>query len=98
CIFHLANGIWTMGITWGVWINPSAQRRAGWICLALGLGLSGVSVGALMGPLRIDPSDAKAQEDEMYELRTQEGTVLPDEHKRAGGHTAETAELEQPQR
>ena len=27
CIFHLANGIWTMGITWGVWTSPAAQRR-----------------------------------------------------------------------
>src|SRR6185436_13411010 len=28
CVFHLANGIWTMGITWGIWITPAAQRRA----------------------------------------------------------------------
>ena len=26
CVFHLANGIWTMGITWGVWVSPAGQR------------------------------------------------------------------------
>ncbi len=25
CVFHLANGIWTFGITWGLWITPEAQ-------------------------------------------------------------------------
>ena len=25
CVYHLANGIWTMGITWGVWTSPPAQ-------------------------------------------------------------------------
>ena len=28
CVFHFANGLWTMGITWGVWISPAAQARA----------------------------------------------------------------------
>ena len=28
CVFHLANGLWTMGITWGVWTSPKAQRGA----------------------------------------------------------------------
>ena len=33
CVFHLANGLWTMGITWGVWTSPAAQRRALWACV-----------------------------------------------------------------
>ena len=24
CVYHLANGLWTMGITWGVWTSPRA--------------------------------------------------------------------------
>ena len=24
CVFHLCNGLWTMGITWGVWTSPAA--------------------------------------------------------------------------
>ena len=23
CVYHLANGLWTMGITWGVWTSPA---------------------------------------------------------------------------
>ena len=26
--YHLANGLWTMGITWGVWTSPNAQSWA----------------------------------------------------------------------
>ena len=36
CVFHLANGIWTMGITWGVWTTPAGQRRATYIAAAIG--------------------------------------------------------------
>ena len=25
CVYHLANGVWTAGITWGVWTSPRAQ-------------------------------------------------------------------------
>ena len=28
CVFHLANGIWTFGITWGIWVTPAAQKWA----------------------------------------------------------------------
>jgi len=48
CVYHLANGLWTMGITWGVWTSPSAQRRAGFPCAALGLALAIVGLGALI--------------------------------------------------
>src|SRR5208282_4371093 len=27
--FHLANGLWTFGITWGIWTSPTGMRRAG---------------------------------------------------------------------
>lgn len=37
CVFHLGNGLWTMGITWGVWTTPKAQRRAGWLCGFIGV-------------------------------------------------------------
>jgi len=84
CIFHLFNGLWTMGITWGVWVSPAAQVRAGWICLAGGLGLTAISAVALFSPLRIDPEESESRENEMYEQRVEGGLVLPDEHKRSG--------------
>ncbi len=33
--YHLANGLWTAAITWGLTLSADAQRRFGWICLAL---------------------------------------------------------------
>jgi succinate dehydrogenase / fumarate reductase, cytochrome b subunit len=48
-VFHFANGLWTMGITWGVWTSPRAQRWANWPCLAVGLALAVMGFGALVG-------------------------------------------------
>jgi succinate dehydrogenase cytochrome b subunit len=33
--FHLANGMWTAGITWGLTISAASQRRWGYVCSAL---------------------------------------------------------------
>ncbi len=49
CVYHLANGLWTMGITWGVWTSPAAQRRANIPCALFGLALLAVGLGALWG-------------------------------------------------
>ena len=49
CVYHLANGLWTMGITWGVWTSPRAQRWANVPCAALGVGLAVVGLGAMIG-------------------------------------------------
>jgi len=38
--YHLANGIWTFCIVWGITVGPRAQRRMGWISLAVFLALS----------------------------------------------------------
>ena len=54
CVFHLANGIWTMGITWGVWTSPGAQRRANGICLASGLAVAVLGMAALVGTQSVD--------------------------------------------
>ena len=41
CVFHLANGLWTMGITWGAWTSPPAQKKALYACGAFGAALLG---------------------------------------------------------
>lgn len=46
-VYHLANGIWTFLITWGITIGPNAQRRAGWVCAALGVVLALAGIGSL---------------------------------------------------
>ena len=52
-VFHLANGVWTMGATWGVWTSEAARRRANVPCTVLGVALIAIGVGALVGMLRV---------------------------------------------
>src|SRR3989304_4448146 len=52
-VFHLANGLWTMGITWGVWTTPRAQRWANIPCAIFGIALLIVGLGALLGMLNV---------------------------------------------
>jgi succinate dehydrogenase / fumarate reductase cytochrome b subunit len=54
CVYHLANGLWTMGITWGLWTSPAAQRRANVPCALFGLALAAVGLGALWGMQAVD--------------------------------------------
>jgi succinate dehydrogenase / fumarate reductase cytochrome b subunit len=88
CVYHLANGLWTMGITWGVWTSPRAQARASTFCSVFGVVLAVVSMGGLFGmravghPDRVD--QAKQGEDQMYEFKIESGEVAPNEHKRSG--------------
>ena len=46
-VFHLANGIWTFLIVWGVTIGPESQRLSGRVCLIIGLVLGLFGLGAL---------------------------------------------------
>jgi succinate dehydrogenase / fumarate reductase cytochrome b subunit len=48
-VYHLANGIWTFGITWGIWTSPRAQRWANVPCLAAGVFLAVLGIAALIG-------------------------------------------------
>lgn len=54
CVFHLANGIWTSLITWGITIRPKSQKIAGYVCAAFGVVLSLVGMGALSGFRTLD--------------------------------------------
>jgi len=86
CVFHLANGLWTMGITWGVWISPAAQRRANYVCGAFGAALAVVGVSAALGLWRMTGEDiarAREVEDRMYHTKVDSGKIVPDEHKRS---------------
>ncbi len=46
-VFHLANGIWTFLITWGVTIGPKSQTRSAWVCGIIGIALTLLGLGAL---------------------------------------------------
>jgi len=57
-VYHLANGIWTMGITWGVWTSPRAQRWASYPCAGIGAALAVVGLGALCSMATVDVPNA----------------------------------------
>ncbi len=83
CVYHFANGMWTMGITWGLWTSPGGQRRALIVCGILGVLLFGVGVTALVATQVTDPRQAKIMEDRMYEQKSATGEIIPNEHKRS---------------
>ncbi len=92
CVYHLANGLWTMGITWGVWTSPRAQARASAVCAVFGVLLAVVGVGALFGMRAVGHGvgleEAIQVEDRMYEHKTEASEVAPDPHKRKGHESA----------
>ncbi len=65
CVYHLANGIWTMGITWGVWTSSEAQRKASYACGGFGVLLAVVGLAALSGFRMVDVEEAAAVEDRL---------------------------------
>ena len=88
CVYHLANGIWTAGITWGLWITPAAQKRADYICAAFGVLFTIVGLGALYGVGRADVTQAKAVEQARIE---QKESLERREHEIEHEQQAETA-------
>ena len=68
-VFHFSNGLWTLGITWGLWTSPAAMRRANWISVAVGVLLGGAGLGALGGMRAVDVEQARAIETRMEEGR-----------------------------
>jgi succinate dehydrogenase / fumarate reductase cytochrome b subunit len=83
CVYHLANGIWTFGITWGIWVSPAAQKRATWLCAAFGVFLGVVGMSALWGVKNVQPEEARKIEDKMYEVGVESGAIIEDHHKKA---------------
>jgi succinate dehydrogenase / fumarate reductase cytochrome b subunit len=88
CVYHLANGIWTMGITWGLWTSPRAQRRALQACAAIGVVLTVVSALALFGmrgavdtPEKLEA--VREKETQMLEHKIEAGELERDKHKMA---------------
>lgn len=68
-VYHLANGIWTAGITWGVWTTPQAQRRADRLCIGFGVLLAAIGIGSLAGFARVDVDEARQVEAVLNEER-----------------------------
>lgn len=92
-VFHFVNGIWTAGITWGVWTRPAAMRRALAACMGLGVLLLAVGLGALWGMRQVGTGSAYAEametENRMYHAAVEAGAIMENEHKRTAGHESD---------
>jgi succinate dehydrogenase / fumarate reductase cytochrome b subunit len=89
-VFHFANGLWTLGITWGIWTSPAAMRRANAVSVAVGLVLAAAGLGALGGLRAVDVDQARATEDWMEQQRERleppgAGTMHPVSESHTGG-------------
>lgn len=71
-VFHFANGLWTAAITWGLTLSVQGQRRWGWICAALGVGLAAIGVGSAV---RFGTLDLEALREEAQQEQRQEQTA-----------------------
>jgi succinate dehydrogenase / fumarate reductase cytochrome b subunit len=89
-VYHLANGIWTMGITWGVWTRPASQQRASAVCAILGVGLAAVGLAALWGMVTLDIDQAAEVENRQYEQQSTIGVIIENNKKRAPQWRSET--------
>jgi succinate dehydrogenase / fumarate reductase cytochrome b subunit len=95
CVYHLANGLWTSGITWGLWISPTAQARASKLCTVIGCGLAVLGISAwwaAVSPSEQTTVEMQVVEDRMYKAAVESGMVTPNVEKRSES-VAETAEV-----
>lgn len=88
CTFHLANGIWTAGITWGVWISPKSQRWASLACTIFGVFIGLLGVSALYAAKNTNADEAYIIENQMYDTQVRARLISPDPHKRTSGQEA----------
>ncbi|MDQ3686691.1 MAG: succinate dehydrogenase [Acidobacteriota bacterium] len=51
-VWHFANGLWLFLVDWGIVIGASAQRYAGYACIAIGAGLFAVGMNAAVAFIR----------------------------------------------
>ena len=99
CVYHLANGLWTSGITWGLWISPTAQARASKLCTVIGCGLAVLGISAwwaAVSPSEQTTVNMQVVEDRMYDAAVESGMVTDNVEKRSEpvGETAEVATSE----
>lgn len=88
-VFHFANGLWTLGITWGIWTSQAAMQRANVVSVVVGVALAAAGLGALGGLRAVDVEQAQATEQWMEEQRERleppgAGKIHPAGHPRTG--------------
>ena len=61
-VFHFANGLWTLGITWGLWTSPAAMRRANAVSVVVGLALAAAGLSSIVSLRDIGGDPAKLEQ------------------------------------
>lgn len=96
CVYHFANGLWSMGITWGAWTSPRAQRWVKLPAAAVGAILLVVGFGALVGFVRYPVTAHGPSPSAEHRLNAagqieapKTDTALVGAHERAGVETHE---------
>ena len=88
-VYHFANGLWTQGITWGLWTSAAAQRRASWVSVVAGLFLATAGLSALFGMWTVNVDTAVEVENAMEAPREK---LLELEHKTVAPAAEESAD------
>ena len=93
-VFHFANGLWTAAITWGLTVSAKAQKRWGYMCTLVGVGLMFAAWSALGAAMLVKPSEAAAIEVRLNEHRPVDGAVVQDamSNNTAAGQTPAAGE------
>ena len=73
-VFHFANGLWTLGITWGLWTSAAAMRRANVVSVVVGLALAAAGLGALGGFRNLSVDAARETETWMQKQKQAQAT------------------------
>jgi succinate dehydrogenase / fumarate reductase cytochrome b subunit len=61
-VFHFANGLWTLGITWGLWTSPAAMRRANAVSVVVGLALAAAGLSSIVSLRGIGGDPARLEQ------------------------------------
>ena len=86
CVYHLANGLWTAGITWGLWISPDGAGAGNKDLLCSRYSAGDRRGQCLVGGGRPGPDDVlemRATEDRMYRVGVEAGLVEDIPEKRS---------------
>ncbi|MEW4453102.1 MULTISPECIES: succinate dehydrogenase cytochrome b558 subunit [Bremerella] len=83
-VFHFSNGLFTFGITWGLWINPKAQERAKLAANVVFVLLAVAGMAAIVGLYSMSSekiAEVRVEEDKAYEILVETGDIMPNPHK-----------------
>jgi len=58
-VYHFANGLWSAAITWGLTVTEAAQKRWGYVCAVVGMGLGAATIMAVIGFNTTNVQDAR---------------------------------------